>query len=123
MALGDNANYSDDDSGDDEAWSNDGDPTTCLFCVKISPSIDEALMHLKNEHDINFALLKRKFQMDQYSFLKLINCIRLEKITSSKIIQAQEVFWADEKYLKPKEYEPWLSYGEVQLKILKFFYL
>lgn len=49
--------------------------------------------------------------MDQYSFLKLINCIRKEKLTADKIKTASEEFWKDEKYLKPLEYEPWLSYG------------
>lgn len=88
-----------------------GEPTTCLFCTLVLPSIESALEHVSNVHKINFSELKSKHQMDQYSFIKLINCIRLESVTEDKLKNTKLAFWNDDKYLKPKEYEPWLSYG------------
>lgn len=89
-----------------------GEPTTCLFCTKLLSSIEEALDHIKIVHQVDFAQLKSQFQMDQYSFIKLINCIRLDSITEDKLRNATSAFWINEKYLKPKDYEPWLSYGK-----------
>ena len=104
------SDFSDNDS--DEECMDQGEPTTCLFCTEILPSIELALEHVKTKHNISFQHLKAKFQMDQYSFIKLINCIRSENVMAEKLQNATEVFWSDEKYLKPKEYEPWLSYGK-----------
>lgn len=54
--------------------------------------------------------------MDQYSFIKLVNCIRANKISAETLLSAEQTFWDDEKYLKPKEYEPWLCYDYDVLK-------
>lgn len=108
--AGNDSDFTDDDS--EEECMDQGEPTTCLFCAQLLPSIDEALDHVKSKHNVNFAQLKAKFQMDQYSFIKLINCIRLDSIKEDKLQNATEVFWNDDKYFKPKEYEPWLSYGK-----------
>lgn len=98
-----------DDSDDDETME---EQTTCLFCPQVIKSIELAMQHIKDDHNVNFCQMKAKFNMDQYSFIKLINCLRSEEgITAEKLIGATEAFWNDEKYLKPKEYETWLSYG------------
>ncbi|XP_061396747.1 protein arginine N-methyltransferase 1 [Musca vetustissima] len=89
----------------------DGEPTTCLFCSEVLKTIDLALEHIKVQHNINFSQMKTKFNMDQYSFIKLINYIRQEEgVTADKLNSTTEAFWNDEKYLKPKDYEPWLTY-------------
>ena len=103
------SDFTDNDS--DEGSMEQGEPTTCLFCALVLPSIESALEHVSDVHKINFSELKSKHQMDQYSFIKLINCIRLESVTEDKLKNTKLAFWNDEKYLKPKEYEPWLSYG------------
>lgn len=108
------SDFTDDDS--EEECMDQGEPTTCLFCTQVLPSIEEALNHVQTEHNVNFPQLKARFQMDQYSFIKLINCIRVDGITEDKLQNITEVFWSDEKYLKPKEYEPWLSYDFEDLK-------
>lgn len=105
------SDFTDDDS--DEEPMEQGEATTCLFCAEVLPSIENALEHIKSAHNVNFSQLKAKFHMDQYHFIKLINCIRLDGIKADTLIQATEAFWNDEKYLKPKDYEPWLSYGTI----------
>ncbi|XP_053966783.1 protein arginine N-methyltransferase 1 [Anastrepha ludens] len=95
----------------------DTEAVQCLFCEQQLPSVESGMEHLDKMHGIDFHRLKFKFHMDQYSFLKLINCIRSENVPAEKIIAAKEPFWNDEKYLKPKEYEAWLcyDYDEMQL--------
>ncbi|XP_073825670.1 arginine methyltransferase 3 [Musca autumnalis] len=105
----DDSDFTDDDS-EDESMDN-GEPTTCLFCTEVLNSVDLALEHIAKQHNIHFSQMKAKFNMDQYSFIKLINYIRLEEgVTADKLNAASQAFWNDEKYLKPKDYEPWLTY-------------
>uniref|UniRef100_A0A1A9WLU6 type I protein arginine methyltransferase n=1 Tax=Glossina brevipalpis TaxID=37001 RepID=A0A1A9WLU6_9MUSC len=86
------------------------EPTTCLFCTETCSCIEKALEHIKKHHNVDFSYLRKKFHMDQYSFIKLINCIRQEQIKPDKLLEATESFWEQEIYLKPKEYEAWLTY-------------
>lgn len=65
--------------GDEDA--DDNEDTLCLFCSHESKSVELAMIHVKNEHGVDFHLLKRKFNMDQYSFIKVhltnsCNCYR-----------------------------------------------
>lgn len=60
--------------------------------------------------------LKKKFQMDQYAFIKLINYIRTAKINAEQLLLTEQPVWNDEKYLKPLEYEPWLCYDYEAIK-------
>jgi len=108
--------YDDIDDDEDEPMDEGDEPTTCLFCTETSPSISTAIDHLDARHKVNLSQLQRKFQMDQYSFIKLINYIRANKITAEQLISAEQAMWQDEKYLKPGEYEPWLCYDYEVLK-------
>ncbi|XP_036343992.1 protein arginine N-methyltransferase 1-like [Rhagoletis pomonella] len=110
-------------SDDDEDFSDvDEEMETvavqCLFCKQQLSSVEIGIEHLSSLHSIDFHRLKFKFHMDQYSFLKLINCIRWENVTAERILAAKEPFWNDEKYLKPKEYEAWLSYDYDEMPLL-----
>uniref|UniRef100_A0A0A1WYI9 type I protein arginine methyltransferase n=1 Tax=Zeugodacus cucurbitae TaxID=28588 RepID=A0A0A1WYI9_ZEUCU len=82
----------------------------CLFCEEQLPCVEKGLEHLKQGHSVDFQILKSKFHMDQYAFIKLINCIRCEEVPAKKVLAADIPFWNDEKYLKAREYEAWLSY-------------
>lgn len=67
------AAHSDNDS-DEEGWEEteeQSEPTKCLFCDNMENSIDDALLHLQDSHYFSLAKLKEKFQMDQYSFIKV----------------------------------------------------
>ncbi|XP_037949027.1 protein arginine N-methyltransferase 1 [Teleopsis dalmanni] len=93
----------------------DEDETTCLFCSKIFKGVNAAIDHITKEHNVNFRHLKSKFKMDQYSFIKLINYIRAENVSPKDLELIQDVLWDDEKYLRPKDYETWLTYDYDEL--------
>lgn len=72
-----NRNDGDDDdenSDADDDWNEmeqDQEPTRCLFCTTINDSIELAIQHLDSEHGINLSNIKNKFNMDQYSYIRV----------------------------------------------------
>lgn len=68
----------DDISSDEEGWmelddegADDNETTLCLFCSHECKSVELAMIHVESEHGVDFHILKRKFNMDQYSFIKV----------------------------------------------------
>lgn len=55
----------------DDNDSDDNERTLCLFCSHEFKSVKLAMNHVESDHGIDFHLLKRKFSMDQYSFIKV----------------------------------------------------
>lgn len=109
------------DEGNDEEWNEmeqDQESVRCLFCVENIDSIDLAIQHLNTEHHFNLNTIKRKFNMDQYSYIKMINYIRLKNAEASVIASIDSQVWNDEVYLKPVEVDAWLMYGKFQLLLL-----
>lgn len=115
-ASSDEDEYDDIEDDDDEPMDEGEEPATCLFCPEIFPKLETAIEHLDVRHKVNLSQLQGKFQMDQYSFIKLINYIRANKISAEQLLSAEKALWQDEKYLKPQEYEPWLCYDYEALK-------
>lgn len=46
-------------------------PTKCLFCDKIDDSIEKSIEHLQQQHHISLNAVKKKFNLDQYSWIKV----------------------------------------------------
>lgn len=90
----------------------DQEPVRCLFCDQIIDSIDLAIQHLSAEHHIDLYSIKRKFNMDQYSYIKMINYIRVKNVDATAIASADSQLWNDDVYLKPVEVDAWLMFGE-----------
>lgn len=112
------------DEENDEDWNEmeqDLESVRCLFCVETIDSIDLAIQHLNTEHHIDLNIIKRKFNMDQYSYIKMINYIRVENAEASVIASIESQVWNDEVYLKPVVVDAWLMYGEFQLLHLSLF--
>lgn len=66
------------DDDDDESWDeiedDDGaqdEPTKCLFCDKVDSSIENSIKHLDQQHAINLNAVKKKFNLDQFSYIKV----------------------------------------------------
>lgn len=64
----------DDDDGDD--WdemdeNGQAEPTKCLFCDKIDSTIEKSIEHLQQQHHISLNAVKKKFNLDQYSYIKV----------------------------------------------------
>lgn len=45
----------------------------------------------------------------------MINYIRTHRIEPKMFSTAENCFWDDEKYLKPVEYDDWLTFGKYYL--------
>lgn len=89
-----------------------GEQTTCLFCPSQFLTIAVALDHCRTEHNFDLLELKTKFHMDCYSYIKMINFIRLRKPEPKDIVESATLLWDDDQYLKPSEIESWLLYGK-----------
>lgn len=58
---------------EDEDWQEmeEDEQTNCLFCTLTFSSVENAMEHLKSLHNIDLAVLKGKFNMDFYSYIKV----------------------------------------------------
>ncbi|OWR54302.1 putative arginine n-methyltransferase [Danaus plexippus plexippus] len=83
---------------------------TCLFCPKVFPAIDESVVHCELVHGFNLSILKVRFNMDCYSYIKLINYVKTLKPSPEAIMNADKPLWNDELYLKPVDNDEWLMY-------------
>lgn len=104
---------SDEDNFEDDEWQEmeTNDTTvTCLFCPNVLSNIEEGITHCKSVHKFDLNELKLKFNMDCYSYIKLINYIRTHKPTPEVITNLNRVLWDDDKYYKPVEQDEWLMY-------------
>lgn len=101
---------SDDSENEIENVHTEVELTTCLFCKEEFTKVMDAVLHLKSTHDFNLQNIGFKFEMNQYHFIKLVNFIRFGNISSEVINSAQTQLWDDDKYLKPKKFESWLSF-------------
>ncbi|XP_058129423.1 uncharacterized protein LOC131289878 [Anopheles ziemanni] len=105
-----------DSNGEDDEWEvaeEQNEPVKCLFCDSISPTMTVAIRHAKQQHDFDLAGVRRRYHLDEYSYIKMINYIRREKPGAEqfKIVHAgSSLPWADDRYLKPVENETWLMF-------------
>lgn len=116
----DNRDSSDSNGENDEDWEEigqDEDPTKCLFCTSISQSVEKSIIHLRECHNVNLSNIKRKFNMDLYDYIKMINYIRSTNVTDIEFSKITTSLWNDEKYLKPVvEQDAWLMYDFDELE-------
>ncbi|XP_047515236.1 protein arginine N-methyltransferase 3 [Pieris napi] len=83
---------------------------SCLFCTSSLPSIEEAVSHCEAVHGFKLGELKVKFNMDCYSYIKLINYITTHKAEPQVIMASDKALWDNERYLKPVENHEWLMF-------------
>lgn len=107
-------NLSDDEQGSEsDGWDEietNKEQTTCLFCSLQFRTIAVALDHCRTEHNFDLLELKNRFNMDCYSFIKLVNYIRQNKPEPMEIQNAVTPLWNDDAYLRPVVTESWLMY-------------
>jgi hypothetical protein len=107
---------SDEEDDDEAAWvevEEAPQPVQCLFCVKSFPSILDAVSHAADVHNFDLKILAKAYNMDTYSYIKLINFIRTHNMGAAELMVCKEPLWDLEMYLKPvMENDPWLMYGK-----------
>lgn len=104
---------SDDENYEEDEWQemeSSNSMVTCLFCAEILPSVEEGVTHCSTVHSFNLNDLKPKFNMDCYSYIKMINYIKTHKSKPEDITNATRSLWEDEKYLKPVDNDEWLMF-------------
>ncbi|KAJ7344570.1 hypothetical protein JRQ81_000520 [Phrynocephalus forsythii] len=96
------------DSGSEDAWEEERDDlgsalsTPCLFCDRCFSSAEDVFSHCISDHGFNVGMMARKHGLDFYSYIKLINYIRVEKPTAENLNSLSSPLpWMEEKYLKP----------------------
>lgn len=63
---------SDEDIDDYNNWNEEEqEPIKCLFCDNVDSSIEKAVEHLDQQHHINLISTKTKFNLEQYSYIKV----------------------------------------------------
>lgn len=110
-----------DEDDDSDGWNEmdiNGEQTTCLFCPLQFHTIAVALDHCRTQHNFDLLALKNKYNMDCYSYIKMINYIRLHNPEPKIVTNATVALWDDDVYMKPGEMETWLIYGMTQIHIL-----
>lgn len=104
---------SDEDNFEDEEWQEMETSNTsvkCLFCPIVLSSADEGFTHCETEHGFVLNTLKLKFNMDCYSYIKMINYIKVNKPKAEEVMNAKEPRWNEDRFLKPEENDDWLMY-------------
>ncbi|KAG5270132.1 hypothetical protein AALO_G00189090 [Alosa alosa] len=96
------------DSEDDEQWEwmteNSDTSIVCLFCDRSLNSMAATLQHCLSEHCVNIPELVKKFRLDDYGYIKMINYIRSEKCTAEKLLQSSDngvLPWDSDDYMRP----------------------
>lgn len=104
---------SDEEHFEEEEWQemeSSNTTVTCLFCTNIFTNVEEAVAHCESVHNFSLNTMKQKFNMDCYSYIKLVCYIKTHKPSPEAIITTKKVLWDDEKYLKPIEDDDWFMY-------------
>lgn len=111
------SDISDNSDSDEGSWgelenSENDSNAKCLFCDSLFQNVELALSHCKESHGVDFFKLMNKFQMDCYSFIKMINFLRKESFSCDGLRNLDVPLWNDDSYLKPvEEFDPWLMFG------------
>uniref|UniRef100_T1IQ17 type I protein arginine methyltransferase n=1 Tax=Strigamia maritima TaxID=126957 RepID=T1IQ17_STRMM len=108
MAAHHGGDFIDSDCSNEEEWEEQLDETyisptsKCIFCDKEFKSADLIFIHCKNEHSFDIHKIKKKFALDCFGYIRLINFIRLKKPTINEINAATSLeLWEDEKFMQP----------------------
>ncbi|XP_058451666.1 protein arginine N-methyltransferase 1 [Malaya genurostris] len=110
METGGDSNGEEEETEEWEIAEEQNEPVRCLFCEQVSPTMTTAIRHARERHEFDLAQVRRRFHLDEYSYIKMINYIRLEKPDPAVFKNERSVFWLDDKYLKPVENETWLMF-------------
>uniref|UniRef100_A0A7N8XPE9 Protein arginine N-methyltransferase 3 n=1 Tax=Mastacembelus armatus TaxID=205130 RepID=A0A7N8XPE9_9TELE len=114
----------DDDIDEEEQWQwmeEDCQPVTCLFCDRLLSSVPATLQHCTAEHQVNLVDLIRKHNLDDYSYIKMINFIRSTKCDASSLTGLPDapLPWDSESFLRPVlQDDPLLQYVRASFRLL-----
>jgi len=74
-----------------------------LFSPKTFPTAEECMEHCRDVHGLDLGVLAKRHAMDTFSFIRLVNYIRLEKPSPGFVMSlSSSQKWADPAFLKPQ---------------------
>lgn len=105
------------DSGDDwDEVNEESQDITCLFCIERFDNFTTAIKHLETVHKFRLMAFKRKYSLDVYSYIKLVNFIRASKLKPEELDLLNPTAWESDKYLAPiLQDDSWLMFGKDKL--------
>lgn len=88
-------------------------PTQCLFCTQLYSSVNEALDHIKAEHNFDTIKVCIHNKLDCIQFIKIINYIRTHKTNAHEVKEMIESrVWDKDDYMQPAiRDDPVLMFG------------
>nr|CAD7260629.1 unnamed protein product [Timema shepardi] len=112
----------DDEDDDSDDWNEveeiDQPLVVCLFCPRGFGAVSDAITHCKKDHLFDLHKLRTRFNMDCFSFIKLVNYIRIHHPEPSVLMDSMEIVWEGEEYMKPvHEDDPWLMFDIDDLEV------
>jgi len=77
-------------------------PAVDLFSAKKFKTAEECLDHCKEVHGLDLAVLKRRLNMDTFSYIRFVNYIRSESPSPGFVMSlSSSAKWGDLKFMKP----------------------
>jgi len=82
-----------------------------LFSSEIFPSMHSFLENLRQVHKFDLSALKKRHNMDQYGFIRLVNFVRSCNPTPREVLELDMPIWDQDKFMIPViEDDPLLMY-------------
>ena len=98
--------FDDMEDGSEEVWWKADGTKKCkdLFSGKMFFNAQQCLEYCRNIHGFNLKILKKRHNMDCFSFFRLVNYLRSQKPSPGLVMSlSSDTLWQDEKFLKPVE--------------------
>jgi len=102
----------DDNDEDEEDYLKSLGSALDLFSTKTFPTAEDCVEHCRNVHGLDLTLLKKRHNMDTFSFIRFVNYVRTERPSPGFVMSlSSDQKWADLKFMKPViEDDPMLMY-------------
>jgi len=92
-------------------------PALDLFSTKTFRTAEECVGHCRDVHGLDLAVLAKRHNMDTFSFIRLVNYIRVERPSPGFVMSlSSDQKWSDSAFLKPAiQDDPLLMFDFEQL--------
>jgi protein arginine N-methyltransferase 3 len=92
----------DHDFDDEDQLVDSLNPAIDLFSKKSFKTAEDCLEHCRDVHGIDLSVLKKRHNMDTFSFIRFINYLRSELPSPGFVMSlSSDTKWEDDKFMKP----------------------
>eukprot|EP00088_Acartia_fossae_P056829 TRINITY_DN6622_c0_g1_i2.p1 TRINITY_DN6622_c0_g1~~TRINITY_DN6622_c0_g1_i2.p1 ORF type:complete len:588 (-),score=142.04 TRINITY_DN6622_c0_g1_i2:598-2361(-) len=91
-----------DQDDEEENYINSSMPALDLFSKKTFPTAEECISYCKDVHGLDLSVLKKRHNMDFFSFIRFVNYVRTELPSPGFVMSLSSASkWEDAKFMKP----------------------